>query len=457
MTFIGLDLGTSFIKGARLDVEHLSLGHPLRVPFPAPLNGLPPLYREYDPGMILSSVRALLDDLLSDGPDCEGVLLCSQMHGLVLVGPRGQPHSNLITWQDQRVLMEHPTGGQTYFDVAARRIGPDAIRQLGNELCPGLPVGTLFWLAEQGLLYGGLIPAALPDFVVASLCDSRPVTESTHAMSHGVLNLETMTWHAPVISALGLESLQWPPVLAHGSVCGYLTVGGRQVPCFTPVGDFQCALLGALLQPGELSLNISTGSQASLLLPRLSFGNFQTRPFFDNRFLATVTHIPAGRSLDALVRLLLELAEAQHVRLEDPWEYITRAAAGVENTGLRVNLAFFNSSCGDHGEISHIRESELTVGHVFRAAFENMADHYYAKATQISPERAWNRLVFSGGLAHKIELLRTMIAQKFQMPYRMSPSSEDTLLGLLALALVFSGRAPDVQAAIQAIKELKDR
>jgi len=32
-------------------------------------------------------------------------------------------------------------------------------------------------------------------------------------------------------------------------------------------------------------------------------------------------------------------------------------------------------------------------------------------------------------------------------PTRLSPSSEDSLLGLLALALTFSGRAPSVQQA----------
>ena len=68
------------------------------------------------------------------------------------------------------------------------------------------------------------------------------------------------------------------------------------------------AILGALLQRDELSLNISTGSQVSLLKPKVEFGNFQTRPFFDGRFSITITHIPAGRALNALVKLLSELA-----------------------------------------------------------------------------------------------------------------------------------------------------
>jgi sugar (pentulose or hexulose) kinase len=90
----------------------------------------------------------------------------------------------------------------------------------------------------------------------------------------------------------------------------------------------------------------------------------------------------------------------------------------------------------------------LTVGQLFRAALQNMADNYHTCALRLSPECKWNRLVFSGGLAQKIDLLRRMICDKFGADYRMSPSSEDSLLGLLALALTFSGRAPSVQQAM---------
>ena len=283
------------------------------------------------------------------------------------------------------------------------------------------------------------------------------MTETTHAMSHGALNLETLDWHHGVLSNLGLADLRWPKIQPHGTMVGKLEMGGRSIPCYTPVGDYQCALVGALLRYGELSLNISTGSQVSLLKSHAVFGDFQTRPFFDGRFLIGITHIPAGRSLNLLVRLLTELAEGQKIEISDPWPYIIQAAAEAENKDLHVNLAFFNSSCGDHGEISNIREEELSVGHLFRAAFQNMADNYYASALRLSPKKEWTNLVFSGGLAQKIPVLREMILNKFQVGYRICPTSEDTLLGLLALALVFSGRSGSVSEATELLsKNYKD-
>jgi hypothetical protein len=120
---------------------------------------------------------------------------------------------------------------------------------------------------------------------------------------------------------------------------------------------------------------------------------------------------------------------------------------------MHVNLAFFNSSCGDRGEIANVREQELTVGHLFRAAFQSMADHYYACALRLSPDQAWRNLVFSGGLAQKIDVLRELICAKFRVEHRLCPTSEDTLLGLLALALAFTSRTGSVEQATAILLE----
>jgi sugar (pentulose or hexulose) kinase len=290
------------------------------------------------------------------------------------------------------------------------------------------------------------------DFVLANLCGAMPSTEVTNAMAHGALNLETLDWHHGVLSLLGVHGLRWPAIRQHGEVVGRMRVGSRTIPCYTPVGDYQCAMVGTLLERGELSLNISTGSQVSLLMPHVAFGIYQTRPFFDGRFLATITHIPAGRALNMLVRLLSELAEAQGLSLADPWPYIARQATEAGETEMGVNLSFFDSACGEHGEITYIREAELTVGHLFRAAFQNMVDNFHTCALQLSPDQAWRNLVLSGGLA-QVDVLRQLIRDKFQVDYRLCPTAEDTLLGLLALALAFTGRAASVEQAMAVLRE----
>ncbi len=447
MSFIGLDLGTTFIKGAVLDLDACRIDHVQRLPFPSPLPGQPPLFWEYDPQAVLTTVDRLLDDLAGRAGPCEGLVMCSQMHGLVLADEQGHARASLTSWQDQRVLTPHPAGG-TYFDMMAERIGAQGLRELGNETRPGLPIGVLFWLAEQHKLPAGLYPMSLPDFVLNRLCQSQPATDTTNGMAHGALNLKTLNWHTEVLDRLGLNHLRWPEVRPQGSVVGFAQIGRQRVPCYLPVGDFQCALAGALLRADELAINISTGSQVALLRPALQFGDYQTRPFFDGRFLIGFTHIPAGRALSLLVKLLSELAKSQGVALADPWPYILQQAEAAGPTDMRVDLAFFSSSCGDRGHILNMREPEMTVGHLFRAAFENMAANYLACAQRLSPEQEWRSIVLAGGLTHKSALLRALIRERFQVPCRLCPEQEDTLLGLLALGLAFSGRAASVEQAM---------
>jgi sugar (pentulose or hexulose) kinase len=447
MSFIGIDLGTSFIKGAVLDLEARQLQHIHRLPFPHQLPSRNPLFCEFDPDGITSVFQNLLGTLFAAAPDCSGIVMCTQMHGMVLMNEGGKILSPCLTWRDQRATMPHPSGGRTYFDVMTRRISREHLAQLGNELRPGTPSSFLFWMAEQGELQPGLIPASIPDFVLSVLTGSAPSVESSNGMAYGLLNLETMDWHQEVIEALGLSRLRWPTVRKHGEIVGRLKLGARSVPCYTPVGDYQCALLGALIQMDELSLNISTGSQVSRLTAGLRLGDYQSRPFFDGKFLNTFTHIPAGRALDVLVDLVTELPRRHKAEVQDPWSYIGQEVLKVEDTDLRVDLNFFSSPFGDRGIVSNIRQDNLTVGHLFRAAFKNMTERYYQCALRIWPERTWQRLVFSGGLIGKIEALRRVVQRRFQIDYRMAPYAEDTLTGLLIMALAFSGKTASIEQA----------
>lgn len=449
MSFIGIDLGTTFIKGAILDLEKRELRHVRRTPFPAQLEKTAPLACEFDPAEILNAVRSLLSELATHAADCEGVVMCAQMHGMVLMNSLGEAVSNCVTWRDQRVVMPHPSGGGSYYQVFNKAINPQYVRQLGNELDPGRPLSYLYWFAEQGKLSPGLTPVSLPDFVLSALSHCEPGVELTNAGAYGALNLETLDWHEEVIEALRLDRLKWPKIRPTGEFLGNLSLHGKRVPCFTPVGDYQCALVGALFGREEVSLNIATGSQVSRMTETLSLGDYQTRPFFDGKFLNTFTSPPGGRALNVIVDLLCELPRAQGVNLKDPWESFVAAAEDVDDTDLEVDLNFFPTPRGDRGRISNIRQDNLTIGHLFRAAFHNMAESFYDCAISLDPSESWKDLLFSGGLASKLEILRRTIAERFDTPYRLPPNPEDTLFGLLILAMVFSGRARSVEEVVR--------
>jgi sugar (pentulose or hexulose) kinase len=451
--YLGIDLGTSFIKGAVLDPEAVSVGRVRQVGVPSPLPGLPPLRTEFDPESFVTAARRLIEDLLAEAPDSRGVLMCGQMGGLVLVSPRGEAISNYISWLDRRLLEPHPSGRGTFYDIFLSRLTPGDWSALGREIRPGTPLSYLFWHAEKREPQPIPGVAMLPDFVLARICNAIPAIHPSNAV--GAIHLGTHDWDYPLFDRLGFGGVRWPDLREVGQPVGEARMGGRRLLCYPPVGDHPCALAGALLEFGELSLNISTGSQVSLRSEVAEPGDFQTIPFFDGQFLNRISNLPAGRALSALIRLLSELAEAEGRTLADPWNYIAKTAAAKPASDLRANLAFFPTPLGDSGNLTHLREENLTVGDLFRAAFINMADNYYEAARRLSPAQDWRRLVFSGGLAQKLELLRALVAEKLQKEYRLCSAAEDTLQGLLVLALVVSGKAASVQTAMDHLRQTR--
>lgn len=447
--FLGLDIGSSTIKGAVLDLDGLRVGKSVRVDCPEPLSGLPPGHFELDPEDILERVRRVLSQLLPETRNCAGLVGCNQMAGVLLADSSGRPLANYLSWRDQRVLEPHPSGEGTFYDVLKHRLADAGWEQLGNECKLGSSPSLLFWLSERKALPKEAIPLMLGDWISLQIGQAEAATEYTNAL--GALNLETLDWHHEAFEKLGLASLRWPRLTDPYRPVGVLALGGDSIPCYPFVGDHQSALAGMLLRPNELSINVSTGSQVSLLSSDWTVGDYQIRPYFDRQFLRTMTHLPAGRSLNVIVDLLKELATSQGVELENPWPYIIQRAEEAQ-TDLKAHLAFFAGPMGDSGSIENITVENFNVGSLFRAAFENMAQTYAICANRLSPDQNWNQVVLSGGLVQQSRLLKELILKPFACPSRIGLDAEATFYGLLLLALVCTRRANSLAEAATLLK-----
>ncbi len=448
MRCIGIDLGSTYLKGAVLDTARCRLTHIRRSAFPSPIQGLGALRREYDPDQVVAAARELLKGLSAVAPDAVTILVCSQLHGLVFCDDRGTPQGNVITWQDQRAL-EVDADEQSSFQRYRDALSEELLAELGNEPRPGTPVNTLLWLQLRSRLPpDGLIAAPLPSFVISALSGEPPRTDPSHACGHGLLNIAEGSWHRGALDALGLTAVRLPEIVPSGSPIAAVRICGRDIPTLAPIGDFQCSQIGALLEHEELGINISTGSAVIQRQFSPRSGNFQVRPFIDGEFARTVTHIPGGRALKVLVTLLTELGG----RGDDPWPYINSQAERADPAGLMVSPSFYYSAVGNTGSILGARESNLNVGSLFRATYVGMAENYYSCAKRLCPIGDVRRLVFSGGVAMKNGLLRQIITERFGCESRLAPSPEDTLLGLLVCAVAHAETAGSVTTAIERVR-----
>ena len=430
MSFVGIDIGGSFLKGAVLDPETGTLDHVVRTEGP-PLESEAPLARTIDPVRLSSSVIELVDRLadLIDG-DPEGVLISGQMHGVVLVDGDGSPRGPVHTWQDNRDTVGGPDGSplrrlQESLSTAEKMA-------TGNELRPGLPLSTLHRLVLEGTDVQDLIPASLLSFCTAALAkvgQDRFGMHVTDAAAHGFLDLRDSTWHVPTLKVAGLTDLQLPTVHRDVTAVGLLHGGG--CPVYTAVGDHQASLLGVGLARDELSINIATGSQVSILADTPST-NGQTRPYFGEFLLRTMTHLPAGRALNALFGLLTEMGGPSGA---DLWKTLEERVSNVPTTSVRASLDFFSGPHGSEGGLEHLTEDTLTVGNVARAAIDRMVANYLEAADRLGCPPSVSRMALSGGLVQRFEPLRSSLVGAFGNPeVRLCHDEDASLVGLLEIS-----------------------
>jgi xylulokinase len=422
MRSIGVYIGASFIKGGILDLEEGRVQNIERVPFPAFVSNLPPAYREVELSAIEGAFRSILERLLREAPDAQSILTCHQMHGCILVDADGNPLTHFISWQDTRAA--------SHLDVLRRLLSAHEIEELGNEVGVGRPLTLLSWFQTHGKLPKGAAPLPLGSFLLTRTAGAPPTTDATNASAHGALHLARGEWHWNVLAKLQLLHLRWPKIAPHTEVVGQFRWEGRAIPCLNPIGDQQCSLLGTFLEDDELSINIGTGSQVSVLTHDPNPCGVQIRPHPPGTYLRTITHIPAGRALMFLLQLLHRTDEDK----DSLWRTLDTAARAIPQTELRINLGFFPVAVHGPGGIWNLREDTRNLGHFTRAAFASMAENYQRCAARLETTKPWKRIAFSGGLAHRCPLLRELIEEHIGLSGRLSHSPEETLIGLLALA-----------------------
>lgn len=425
--FVGIDVGGTFLKGSLLDTDRETTGPVIRSSGPELVfseDGSATL----DPRALNEAVRSLVTDLVGSQRICEGILVTGQMHGFVMTDEDGYPKTNVITWRDNF----RTTGEETDSSAFLRqRTSQQFLVDVGSELRAGVPLAGIFARLSFGSQFEGLTPHSLISFVTHSLCNefTDPVMHNSDAAAHGFLNLDTNSWHHALLKECGISGLHLPRVTKNLEEVGKCKTTG--LPVYVGIGDHQAALYGVELAVGELSLNIATGSQVSAINGKISI-NSQTRPYFNDKFLSTVTHIPAGRSLNVLMRLVGELTNKS---ADELWKEIEFACERQPPTELRTALSFFSSAQGSEGSIRNIRENEFNVGSLFNSAVLAMAENYDQFSRLISGWSIPKNIVLSGGLVSRFKPLNRAIADKFRTSkIREVPSEDSSILGLLRLA-----------------------
>lgn len=420
MSFIAIDLGATYVKSCLIDSETYEISSVNRIQFPS---------NETDFEVILHLVRTALEALLLNIGPCSGVFFSNQMHGLLLADGHGNIVSPFLSWQNQQCNQPVKGGVSSFEQLKELTRDFSWNRETGEYLRVGFPITQLFHLKSQGQVLDGVMPIDLGNAIAAKLAGAKiSKIDPTNAAAMGCYHLASGQWHHALLFRLGLDHLIWPSIEDPNSIHGFYDFQKQRIPIYLSVGDQQVSLLGAgLNKPFQISCNIATGSQVSILSAELSVGEFQVRPFF-GKYLKTITHIPAGRSLNAIVKLLVELNPV--MAFDEAWNSVADLVDKSIEKDLRVNLAFFNSAFGCEGSISGITEQNLNVGELMRASLKEISAAHLRGFHRFDADPSlFTEVLGSGGVLRKSLVLQNYIKIDFRKPLTLPPRFEDALAG----------------------------
>lgn len=429
MPFIGLDLGSSFVKCALLDTQHNAVTDKISVPVPARLDA-PQGHFELDAQELFAAGKKLLDAQIDRYGDAQGILFSTQMHGFVLTR-EGRAVTPYISWQDTRA--EAPRDGGSWAGQLRAALSDDDVAAMGTRYKAGLAVCSLYALLREGALSPrGTALHTLGGYYLYRLSGGQVhACHLTNAAATGFADAVKEEWNPRIIRAAGAAQVCFPDIVPETRPLGSY----RGIPLYADIGDHQASVYGAGQDGPCIVITVGTGgivcAPAKGYQPRR---DMEVRPYFGGDSLLTITRQPGGRVLDMILDFYTDVARAlgcEPPKRQDIWAALW--ARDLQSDGLRVAPDFFAGQ--DKGAVTGIGPDNLRAAGLFAATLDALAAAYAAAAARLRAHNAaLERVVLCGGRLSKTEALRGRIEQAVGLPTSFSPYEDEALWGLLRIA-----------------------
>ncbi|MGD9507156.1 MAG: xylulokinase [Geminicoccaceae bacterium] len=454
---IGIDIGTSGAKGVLLGSDGAVLARAERA---YPLLTPRPGWTEQEPEAWWSATVAVLRELAvpAAGREIAGIGLSGQMHGSVFVDRDGDPIRPALLWNDAR----------THEECAEieRRVGCERLTAItGNRASTGMQAPKLLWLRRHEPEAAARVAKLLlpKDFIRLRLTGEH-ATDAADASGTLFLDLVRRDYSDEVLRALEVSPSLLPTVFEGPDVTGRLNAAAAAatgLPEGTPVvaggGDNACAAIGAgLIDEGHGVCSIGTSGTIFVhsMTPRVD-------P--DGALNAFCDAVPGGYHLMGVIlsaggalSWYREKVAPSDAAGQDGFAQLLDAAAevppGADGVLFLPYLAGERSphldpharACWTGLSLAHDRR------HMIRALVEGVGFAYAdcldrMRSLGVEP----SQITLTGGGARS-DLWRSILAAQLRVPLALGRSAEGPALGAAILALVGTGVASDLRAAVSA-------
>lgn len=209
--FIGLDLGTSGLKGILIDDDQTVLAEataPLTVS--RPHEG----WSEQAPADWIAATEAVMDKLAAHGlSGVKGIGLSGQMHGATLLDASDQVLRPCILWNDTR---SHEEAAELDGDPMFRRV-------TGNIVFPGFTAPKLLWVAtHEPAIRARVAKVLLPKDYLRLWLSGEHVAEMSDAAGTAWLDTGARDWSDDCLAATGLTRANMPRLVEGSEVSATL-------------------------------------------------------------------------------------------------------------------------------------------------------------------------------------------------------------------------------------------
>lgn len=254
--YLGLDLGTSGLKGVLIDEQGSVLGQAsasleVATPFST--------WSEQDPASWWQACRDVIAELQQsfDFNLLKGIGLSGQMHGATLLSKEGQVLRPCILWNDGRSQKQC---------LAMMDEFPELTDRSGNLAMPGFTAPKLRWVKEnEPNIFAQTSFVLLPKDYLAYKFTGNMSSDYSDASGTLWLNPKSRHWDKDLLSASGLSESNMPKLFEGCDVVGRLTelsskeLGVPQVPLVAGAGDNAAGAIGmGVVNPGQGIISLGT-------------------------------------------------------------------------------------------------------------------------------------------------------------------------------------------------------
>ncbi|MGP3724916.1 xylulokinase [Cereibacter sphaeroides] len=209
--YIGLDLGTSGLKGILIDEDQRVLAEavaPLAVS--RPHEG----WSEQSPADWIAAAEAVMDQLAAQGlSEVKGIGLSGQMHGATLLDASDEVLRPCILWNDTR----------SHAEAAALDADPRFRAVTGNIVFPGFTAPKLVWVERhEPAIRERVAKVLLPKDYLRLWLTGEHVAEMSDAAGTSWLDVGARDWSDALLAATGLTREAMPRLVEGSAVSGAL-------------------------------------------------------------------------------------------------------------------------------------------------------------------------------------------------------------------------------------------